>query len=173
MKRSTKVLIGTGVAAFVGVAAVVGASQAGRAHFGGHGHHAMPMKLGFHDMRQHVFAMVDADGDHKLTQDEIDAARAARRAKYDTNGDGDLSLVEFSGLWTELTEPLRVRGFQFLDADGNGQITKVEIDKRLAGVVQRFDRNGDGALSMEDRGHRYGWRHHDDDDDDDDDKGRR
>ncbi len=98
---------------------------------------------------------------------EIDAARAARRAKYDTNGDGDLSLEEFSGLWTELTEPLRIRGFQFLDADANGQIAKVEIDQRLAGIVERFDRNGDGALSMEDRRHKHGWRHHNDDDDDD------
>ena len=67
----------------------------------------------------------------------------------------------------ELTEPLRIRCFQFLDADANGQITKAELDRRRAGIVERFDRNGDGALSMDDRRRKHGWRHHEDDDDDD------
>ena len=40
----------------------VGVSHADRSHYGKRGFHSMPMKLGFHDMRQHVFAMVDADG---------------------------------------------------------------------------------------------------------------
>ena len=31
-----------------------------------------------------------------------------------------------------MTEPLKVRGFQFLDSDGNGKISRAEIDQRLA-----------------------------------------
>lgn len=162
MKKSTKVLIGTGVAAFVGVGAIVGVSHADRSHHGSFtkgGHHGMPiMKMGFHDMKRHLYGIVDTNGDEKLTQSEIDAAHAARRAKYDTNGDGSLSLQEFSGLWSELTKPLEVRGFQMLDTNGDGKISKSEIDQRLANVVKRFDRNGDGALSMEDR-RRWQWRH--------------
>jgi hypothetical protein len=152
MKKATKILIGTGIAAFVGVGAIVGVSHADRASHHGYkmGHHkSMPMKLGFHDMRRHLCGIVDADGDEKLTQAEIDAAHAARRAKYDTDEDGNLSLSEFTGLWTELTQLLKIRGFQFLDTDGDAKISKAKIDERLAGMVRRFDRNGDGALSME------------------------
>ena len=99
------------------------------------------------------------------TREAIDAAHAARRAKYDTDGDGNLSLSEFAGLWTELTQPLKIRGFQFLDTDGDAKISKAEIDERLAGMVRRFDRNGDGTLSMEDRRYRHWSRQSDDDDD--------
>ncbi len=101
---------------------------------------------------------------------EINAARAARRAKSDTNGNGDLSLGEFSGLWMGLTEPLRIRGFEFFDSDANGQIIKAASDQRCVGIVERFDRNGDGALSMDDRRRKHGSRHHDDYDDDDSDR---
>ena len=104
-----------------------------------------------------------------ITQSEIDAARAERRANYDSNGDSELNLQEFTGLWSEMTEPLKVRGFQFLDSDGNGKISKAEIDQRLAGIVKRFDRNCDGASSMEDR-HHWHWSHDHNDDDDDDSK---
>ena len=166
MKKSTKVLIGTGTAAIIGIVTVVGVSHAGRSHHFGK-HHAMSMKVGFHDMKRHLYGIVDANADDKITQSEIDAARADRRAKYDRNGDGELTLQEFTGLWSEMTEPLKVRGFQFLDSDGNGKISKSEIDQRLAGIVKRFDRNGDGALSMEDRRRWHRSHHHDDDDDDD------
>ena len=103
----------------------------------------------------------------RLTQSEIDTARADRRANYDNNGDSELTLQEFTGLWNEMTEPLKVRGFQLLDSDGNGKISKAEIDQRLAGIVKRFDRYCDGALSMEDR-RRWHWSHDHDDEDDDD-----
>ena len=42
------------------------------------------------------------------------------------------------------------KGFEFLDSDANGQIIKAAIDQRCVGIVERFDRNGDGALSMDD-----------------------
>ena len=59
------------------------------------------------------------------------------------------------------------KGFEFLDSDANGQIIKAAIDQRCVGIVERFDRNGDGALSMDDRRRKHGSRHHDDYDDDD------
>ena len=86
-------------------------------------------------------------------------------SETETDGDGNLSLSEFAGLWTELTQPHKIRGFQFLNTDGNAQISKAKIDERLAGMVRHFDRNGDGALWMEDRLYRHWSRHSDDDDD--------
>ena len=102
-----------------------------------------------------------------ITQSEIDAARAERRASYDSNGDSELNLQELTGLWSDMTEPLKVRGFQFFDSDSNDKISKAEIDQRLAGFVKRFDRDGDGVLSIEDRRLWHRSLDHDDDDDDD------
>ena len=102
-----------------------------------------------------------------ITQSEIDAARAERRASYDSNGDSELNLQELTGLWSDMTEPLKVRGFQFFDSDSNDKISKAEIDQRLAGFVKRFDRDGDGVLSIEDRRLWHRSLDHDDDDADD------
>jgi hypothetical protein len=66
-----------------------------------------------------------------------------------------------------MTEPLKVRGFQFFDSDSKDKISKAEIDQRLAGFVKRFDRDGDGVLSIEDRRLWHRSLDHDDDDDDD------
>ena len=93
------------------------------------------------------------------------ARDGAGDGETETAGDGNLSLSEFACLWMELTQPLKIRGFQFLNTDGNAQISKAKIDERLAGMVRRFDRNGDGALWMEDRLYRHWSRHSDDDDD--------
>ena len=105
-----------------------------------------------------MFDSIDADGDGKLTQAEIDKVRNDRHAAHDADGDGNLSLEEFAGLWHETTRPLTVRAFQMLDTDGDAVVTRAEYDRPLAGIVERLDRDGDGGLSLRD--HR-----HDDDDD--------
>lgn len=88
----------------------------------------------------------DTDKDGKVTQAEIDAARKAQVAKYDTNGDGVLSLEEYQVLWMDAMRPMMVRQFQFNDADGNGSITVEEFTVRFENIVRDRDRNGDGAL---------------------------
>ena len=115
----------------------------------------------------HVVERFDTDGDGRLTQAEIDAARADHMARFDANSDGALTLEEFEGLFHELTQPVTVRAFQMLDPDGDASISADELDKRLARAVARHDRNGDGALSPDDmrRGHWRGERHHDESDD--------
>ena len=111
-----------------------------------------------------VLNSIDADGDGKLTQAEIDKVRNDRHAAHDADGDGNLGLEEFAGLWHETTRPLTVRAFQMLDTDGDAIVTRAEFDRPLAGIVERFDRNGDGALSPDDRWrHRHGDRPRDDD----------
>lgn len=142
---------------------MVGVAVAG---YAGHAHFA---KGPFAVMAMDMFQSVDANGDGRLTQAEIDTARNARHAAHDGNGDGNLDLDEFAGVWHETTRPLTVRAFQFLDADGDAVVSRAEYDRPLAAVVERLDRNGDGALSMSDRWHRrHGDRYDDDWDDDDD-----
>ena len=167
MRARTKTLIGIGAAVAIGAVAIAGVSYAGHRHggFGGHHGHGMHLlgkgQLGLVAME--MLESIDADGDGKLTQAEIDRARNDRHAAHDADGDGNLALEEFAGLWHETTRPLTVRAFQMLDADGDAVVTRAEYDRPLAGIVERFDRNGDGALSPGDKRHyRHGDRSRDD-----------
>ena len=155
MKTKTKTLTAIAVAAALGGSVLAGASYAGHRD-GGHA-------MGFLDKGQlavsamEMFDSIDADGDGKLTQAEIDKARNDRHGAHDADADGNLSLEEFAGLWHETTRPLTVRAFQMLDTDGDAVVSRTEYDRPLAEIVERLDRDGDGGLSMRDR-----W--HDDDD---------
>ena len=162
MKTRTKTLTAIAVATALGGTALAGAGYAGH-RGGGHG-------MGFLDKGQlgvsamEIFETVDADIDGKLTQAEIDRFRNDRHAAHDANGDGNLSLEEFAGLWHETTRPLTVRAFQMLDTDGDAVVTRTEYDRPFAGIVERLDRDRDGGLSMKDHRHgRDGRRWWDDD----------
>jgi EF hand len=174
MKTSTTVLIAVGaVLAGLGIVTAVNADSGWRDHgpMGGPGsHHPMPggpmmggpmmggpmmggpmgAMMGPMVMRQFLES-ADADSDGKVTQAEIDGARKSLIAKYDANGDGKLNLEEFDALFRELTRPVMVRTFQFLDPDGDGLLVEEELDRPASRIVEFLDRNGDGALSPEDR----------------------
>ena len=159
MKTKTKTLTAIAIAAALGGTALAGVTYAGHRGGGFGGGHDMD----FFDSGQlavsamEMFDAVDADGDGKLTQAEIDKALDDRHTAHDANGDGNLSLEEFAGLWHETTRPLTVRAFQMLDTDGDAVVTRAEYDRPLAGIVELLDRDRDGGLSLRD-----GW--HDDDD---------
>ena len=108
-----------------------------------------------------IFDSIDADGDGKLTQAEIDRLRNERHAAHDADADGNLSLEEFAGLWHETVRPLTVRAFQMLDTDGDAIVTRAEYDRPLASIVEWLDRDRDGGLSLRDHRHddddRGGW----------------
>ena len=99
---------------------------------------------------------VDTNNDGALSQEEINAAVNARFAEFDADKNGSLSLPEFQALWAEITKPIAVRAFQFLDPDGDAAVAKAELDDRFGTVVSHFDRNDDGKLSPADRRHRGG-----------------
>ncbi len=132
-----------------GTAAPVQVAQMGP-HAGGPG-------MGAEDMMQMVvraealLAQFDTNGDGALTQDEIDAARAATLAEYDTDGDGTLSLEEYQAYWMAQFYERMVDAFQRLDANGDGQVTAEEFNAGLADIVARLDQNGDGTLNADDR----------------------
>ncbi len=163
MRTRTKALIGLGVAAAVGGVALAGTGYADRGY---RAHHGVAGQYGpgarflakghFKLMAMEMFDSIDADGDGKLTQAEIDTAQNDRHTRHDADGDGNLGLKEFAGLWQEVTRPVAVRAFQMLDTDGDAVVTRAEYDRPFAGIVERLDRDGDGALSPGDRWRRRG-----------------
>jgi hypothetical protein len=152
MKQSVRLALATGTLAVLGGLFLAGTSLAGGG-FGPHGHGGMMGPLGHEMLRD-----VDTNADQALSQEEINAAVNGRFAEFDENSDGTLSLVEFQALFAEITRPISVRAFQFLDPDGDAGIAKAELDDRFGAVVASFDRNDDGVLSRDDRPrHRRFW----------------
>jgi hypothetical protein len=103
------------------------------------------------------FADVDADGDGKVTQAEIDAYRTAKFAEADTDGNGSLSAEEMTAMQearkAEREQQRTARMMERLDANKDGQISQDELpapkgDKGKS-FIERFDTDGDGAVSEE------------------------
>ena len=99
----------------------------------------------------------DADGDGRVTQDEVDQWRADRLASFDADGNGQLSLDEYEQLWLDAMRERMVRQFQKHDSDGDAQVTADEFGERTAHMVMMRDRNEDGVISVDDLG-RHGRR---------------
>jgi hypothetical protein len=152
MTTANKRILATVAVMLAAGAAVAGAAIANP----GFGHHGGP----FHMVMMDMLGTIDTNNDAALSQGEINAAVGSRYASFDSNKDGQLSLDEFQALWADLTRPIAIRAFQFLDPDGNAAVAREEIDRRFGTLVARFDRNKDGQLSPEDRPHgrRHGWR---------------
>src|SRR4051794_11671316 len=108
-----------------------------------------------------LFEQADADHDGKLTRTELDAFAADALKRFDKDGDGRLSLEEFQGLWLELTRPLEVRAFQFLDRNGEGKVTAQELQRPLDRLFDHLDRKGAGYVTEDElRGHGEPGEHH-------------
>jgi Ca2+-binding EF-hand superfamily protein len=167
MQRKTKFWLGGGAAVLLtlgGLATLANADMNGAMGIG-HGMgmgHGMGHGMGRMAMAQQLMERYDADKDGKVTQAEIDQNRTDWQKEFDADKNGTLSLEEFQNLWLKARHEDMVREFQFFDRDGNAQITLDEYKGPLANIVADRDRNGDGALSREDRPQRgEGWRHRD------------
>ncbi|TGD42060.1 calcium-binding protein [Pseudotabrizicola sediminis] len=120
------------------------------------------------------FAAMDADGDGKVTQAEIDAFRAAQTAAIDTDGDGLLSAEEIAAMHiraaTKRANDRAARMIERLDTDGDGKLSAAEMMARPmpARMFERLDADNDGAITeaeiaatKERMGERRGGRHGD------------
>ncbi len=111
---------------------------------GGHGRRHGGMTGG-----HSIIMTFDTDGNGRVTQVEIDEFRGNRLTKFDTNGDGGLTLSEYEALWLAAMREKMVDRFQDLDADGDAIVTTEEFKKPYASLVRHLDTNGDGELSRD------------------------
>ena len=118
------------------------------AMMGGMGNSGMMggMGLGLGNMK----AMLDANGDGKVSAEEARSGLTAKLAEYDADGDGTLSIAEFETLHSAMIRETMVDRFQALDNDGDGQVTEAEMialaDKM--GRMQMMGERGHGADNM-------------------------
>ncbi len=96
-----------------------------------------------------ILETFDADGDGILKQAEVDQFRTDRLAKFDTNGDGQLTLEEYQALWLDAMRERMVDAFQRLDDDGDALVTREEFLEPFAQLVERLDRDADGTVTQE------------------------
>jgi Ca2+-binding EF-hand superfamily protein len=134
--RSTRQLIPASLAAVLIAAGVSGAAVAQDQSMGMHGMHGgMGLHGGASAMGPNVermFGMLDADGDGKVTTEEMAAAPQRRFAAIDANADGKVTADEM--------------------VEHRIALMRARIEARVAMMITEMDDNGDGALSVEDMG---------------------
>jgi Ca2+-binding EF-hand superfamily protein len=148
MQRRTKFIIALGAAGAFGFMAVAGTALADRSR----GHHAM--HRGHHQgmMTNHFSGLAeryDLNQDGEITQEEIDRNRAEWHAEF--AGDGDaMTLEQFQNLWLRARRLQMVREFQRFDRDGDGRITLEEYQRPMVEFVERLDRTDSQSLTRDD-----------------------
>lgn len=105
------------------------------------------------------FAEMDANGDGKVTMEEIAAHRAAMIARIDADGDGNISADELLAMQEQQArqraENRAARMIERLDTDKDGKLSVAEMTAGSdrgdfgAKMFSRIDSDNDGAISQE------------------------
>ena len=113
----------------------------------------------------------DLNGDGKISQSEMARGIAVTFSKVDTNGDGALSASEIAGAKKVLkAERKRAKAsgegrlqyvkfpakrinkrFDKIDANGDGQLSKGEMERVALRMFKKRDKNNDGYIDREER----------------------
>ena len=101
------------------------------------------------------FAKADADGDGKVTRDELAAYRQSRVGGADTDGDGMISVEELTSAMTaqmqariEQRAKARVEA-QDVNGDGKLSVEELIVPPTNGRIFDRLDADGDGAVSAD------------------------
>lgn len=96
------------------------------------------------------FETLDADGDGRVTEAEIQSFRQGQVTALDANDDGFLSAEEIAAHRSRGQGERAARMVERLDADGDGLLSAAELAVRgdRMGLFGRIDANGDGAVDQ-------------------------
>ncbi|KAJ3359728.1 Programmed cell death protein 6 [Allomyces javanicus] len=135
----------------------------------------MQQQQGNADFAQYLYARfreVDADGDGRVTADELQTALAALGYSmfntetcrllvnlHDFDQNGSIDFSEFSSMWNYLVSWHGI--FRTFDVDGNGSIDSSELQRALLTfgynvtkelvdvLVKKYDRYGQGSITFD------------------------
>ena len=97
-----------------------------------------------------ALAIAGFDGDHdaRTSRAELDSAVARTFSAADTNGDGALGYIEYSG-WAQtwLGSQSALPGPFAVDTDGDNRITRGEFSGELGRQFDRLDADHDSAVT--------------------------
>jgi Ca2+-binding EF-hand superfamily protein len=101
------------------------------------------------------FAMMDANGDGKITRAEHATAAKKMFAQCDANHDGIVTAAEMDAAMAAKGEKpgkgdkSSAEKIKVIDQDGDGRLTAAEHEAGSEQMFARMDKNSDGSLSKE------------------------
>ena len=116
-----------------------------------------PMGMGPEGGPMKLFTDVDTNKDGKLDATEIAAYRDKVFTEANPSGKDGINIQDFETWFWKQHREMMVRSFQRLDADGDGKITKAEMEAAGDHMLSRLDRNDDGTYSLPSRPDRDDW----------------
>lgn len=111
---------------------------------------AMAKGIGHHGPKM-SFEEIDTDGNGEVTKAELQALKEARFAAADSNGDGVLSLEEMQAQGRERAAERAARMLERFDKNGDGALSKDELPqpRRAGKMFDRMDGDGSGGISKQ------------------------
>ena len=92
------------------------------------------------------FKKIDVNGDGLMSIAEYRMVQIARWSRIDRNGDSYLTLDDFASIAAARVRT-QLAKVSYLDADGDGRISRAEFVNGQPLLFRRADSNGDGALT--------------------------
>lgn len=144
MSKSTRIAI-----AFLALAGTASTSAFAANQQGPRGQNMKP---------QMRFERADADKSGDVTFEEFTAAMNTRLLDADENSDGKITVAEVADQIQRMrAERMAERLIKRFDANGDGELTKAEIESRQKKLFALLDRNDDGKIVQDEMPNRH-WR---------------
>jgi len=96
-----------------------------------------------------MFERADANGDGRITRDEFVSARNALFARLDRDGDGYLTSGDAPRRLRNRGGDGQAAGLRFMDADGDGRVSRREFVDGSLKLFDRADVNHDGVVDSQ------------------------